>query len=91
MRTEPPTSTETGAIWVTGQQINDIAACINERTVRINPRWSSIIVLTEKTDGLELEVDVEELLKSYGQDVYFVRDGVAVVGRFLIGADVREV
>lgn len=83
--TTPPTIAETGPVWVTGDTLNTLGTAITERTLKIAQRWQRVLRLTEKPEGLELEVDVDQLLKEYGKEIFYVKDGVAVKGRFLTG------
>ena len=89
---DPPKATSDEAAWFTGKLQNEIADAITARTLTVATRWSRIIKLTEKKDaGQEIELDVEQLLKEWGEDVYFVRDGVACKAKFLISKDVQLV
>ena len=89
---DAPKSDTDDPLWFTGKLQNLMAQAITERTLLIATRWSRIIRLTEKKDkGIEMELDVEQLLKEWGEDVYFVRDGVACKAKFLISKDVQIV
>ncbi len=90
MITEPPTSKNEGAIWMTGANLNKIAKSIKERTVSVAPRWERILIMRETEKGIQLELNVPELTKTEGKEVYFVRDGRAVPAKFLI-AEITEI
>ncbi len=80
-----PTTTETGAVWLTGDTLNQIAEAGNQRTLTVAGDWRGIIVLTQRKEALEIKIDLNVLLQKYGQQVYFVRNGVAVSAPMLLG------
>jgi hypothetical protein len=83
--TDYPTTTESGYIWLKADTLNQIAEAGNQRTRTVASEWRGVLVLTERKDSLEIRIDLNVLLQKYGQQVFFVRDGVAVSAPMLLG------
>jgi hypothetical protein len=83
--TDYPTTTEKGAVWLKADTLNKIAEAGNQRTLTVAAEWQGVLVLTERKDSLEIRIDLNVLLQKYGQQVFFVRDGVAVSAPMLLG------
>jgi len=89
---DAPRSDTDDALWFTGKLQNKQADAIESRTLTVASRWSRIVRLTDKKEkGQELELDIEQLLTEHGEDVYFVRDGVACKAKFLFSKNVQLV